>query len=147
MAQECNQTISVFHSQIESTMVPLILQKLKTHGNIKQAFAKFQPPSVDLITGPAIKLLNCCSKLEGTSRQAELADEEVLHIRGSITSLENSFHWPHSSPLGAHRDISPGLRHASGIIPWHPNGAPFELTIPKVRPNSLLHSKPAPVTS
>ena len=77
------------------------------------------------------------SKAEGTSHQAELAEDDVLHVRGAILALEHQFNLQRSlagaSLAFSPEDGSPGV-DARGIIPWHPNGAPFELTIPRVRP-------------
>jgi len=55
----------------------------------------------------------------------------VLHIRGAIVDLERQFQLSHSLGGAEHGEGNPGL-DKQGVIPWHPNGAPFELTIPKV---------------
>ena len=58
-----------------------------------------------------------------------------LHIRGAILALEHQSNSQRSlagaSLAFSPKDGSPGV-DTRGIIPWHPNGAPFELTIPRV---------------
>ena len=74
-----------------------------------------------------------CSKLKGTAHQAELAQEEILRLRGAITQLEQQFALPHVHKLTtAAADSSPGL-DSGGTVPWHPNGAPFERTVLQAR--------------
>jgi hypothetical protein len=53
-----------------------------------------------------------------------------MHIRGAILDLDRQFQLSHSLGL-EHGEGNPGLEKG-GVIPWHPNGAPFDLTIPKV---------------
>lgn len=70
-------------------------------------------------------------RLHGTSHQAELVSEDAKHIRGALWELENRFQLPFT-----HRtqdDASTGV-DTEGLVPWHPNGAPFELTVAEVWP-------------
>ena len=88
--------------------------------------------------GCVLIAIDChCSKAEGTTHQAELAEDDVLHIRGAILALEHQFTLQRrlagTSLAFSPQDGSPSV-DGRGIIPWHPNGAPFELTIPMVRP-------------
>jgi len=69
--------------------------------------------------------------MEGTAHQAELVEGGVMHIRGAIMDLERHFQLATSLGGTEQGEGNPGL-DKQGIVPWHPNGAPFELTIPKV---------------
>lgn len=77
------------------------------------------------------------SKLQGTRHQKQLAEEDILHIKGAIQELEAHFHLQHSEAAAERSSENRFLGVDSrGAIPWHPNGAPFELTAAKVNTHS-----------
>ena len=74
-----------------------------------------------------------CRKLDGTSHQVELVENDANHIRGALWELEHSHRLaPCEVGGGASQIASPGVDR-KGVVPWHPNGAPFELTVYEVR--------------
>ena len=88
-------------------------------------------------------LLLSSRKLHESFHQAELVNKDAKHIRGALWELEHRHKLPYAHSQG---ESGTGV-DKQGLVPWHPNGTPFELTIAKVQPEPQAQSLDPRLTS
>ena len=72
------------------------------------------------------------SKVDGTAHQADLAEEEIRYLKGLIADIERKH-----KLRGVQAAVTSGGRRNSGVdtrgvVPWCPNGFPFDHTAEQV---------------